>query len=71
MYGFKDQVWSVNLLVFLYLPHKGKFMKHSSVTTWVIKDLQKCTRCAFGFIYTTAYFIYTTAYFISETLKFF
>jgi hypothetical protein len=64
MYGFKVKVWSVNILVFLYLPYKGKFMKHRSVTTWVIKDLQKCMWCTFGLIYTTVYFI-------SETLNFF
>lgn len=64
MYGFKVEVWSVNILLFLYLPFKGKFGETSSVTTWVIKDLQKCMRCTFGFIYTTAYFI-------SQTLTFF
>ena len=63
MYGFKVQVWSGNILMLLYLPYKGKFMKHISVTTWVIKDLQKFTRCTFVFIYITAYFI-------SETLNF-
>ena len=49
MYEFQVQFWSVNMLVFLYLPYQGKFMKHSSVTTWVIKDLQKCRGYTFFF----------------------
>ena len=64
IYVFEVQVWSVNILMFLYLPYKGKFMNHSSATTWVITYLQKCMWCTLGFIYTTVCFI-------SETLNFF
>jgi hypothetical protein len=57
--------WPVSRPVFSYLPYRGKFLNHSSVTTWENKYFQLRKFRTFGFLETSIFMILN-----NNTLKF-